>query len=289
MSAPHRRLPENAPGDFYVNDACIDCATCTWVVPSVFTQGEGASYVRQQPAGVNERHRARMALLACPVAAIMTERCHDLAGARAGFPDPIDGPVYHCGYHASASFGAASYLVVRDGGNILVDSPRFTPSLVRRIEAMGGIDLMFLTHCDDVADHARFAAHFGCARVMHAGDVGPRTRAVERIVDGDDPLDLGDGAVAIPVPGHTRGSMCLLIDDTWLFTGDHLGWDPVDSRLLAYRDVCWFDWSRQTGSMAQLCDHRFEWVLPGHGYRGYLPAAAMRRALTQCVERMRVS
>ena len=30
----------------------------------------------------------------------------------------------------------------------------------------------------------------------------------------------------IPVPGHTAGSMCLLYRDRFLFTGDHLWWDP---------------------------------------------------------------
>ncbi len=55
------------------------------------------------------------------------------------------------------------------GGNVLVDSPRFAGSLVRRIEEMGGVSLMFLSHRDDIADHAKFSAHFGCPRVMHTG------------------------------------------------------------------------------------------------------------------------
>jgi glyoxylase-like metal-dependent hydrolase (beta-lactamase superfamily II) len=230
-----------------------------------------------------------MALLACPVAAIGTGRKHDLAAARASFPDRVDGPVYHCGYHAAASFGAASYLVVREGGNILVDSPRFTRPLVRALEAFGGVASMFLTHRDDVADHDRFAAHFGCARIMHAADIGPRTRAVERVIDGADPVALGAGVVAIPVPGHTRGSACLLVDDVYLFTGDHLAWDPDTDRLAAWRDVCWYDWDEQTTSMTRLLGHRFEWVLPGHGHRGHLPAAQMRRSLEACIGRMRAA
>lgn len=289
MTAAPLRLPDNVAGDWYVNAACIDCATCTWVASAVFAQGDGASHVCRQPIDATARLRAGMALLACPVAAIATDAPVDLAAARDAFPDRIDGPVFHCGWHAAASFGAASYLVQRADGNILVDSPRFTPALVRRIEALGGVARMFLTHRDDVADHARFAAHFGCRRIMHRADIGAATRAVEAAIDGVEPIELASGVVAIPVPGHTRGSACLLVDDTWLFTGDHLVWDPAGDRLAARREVCWHDWDAQTASMARLLDHRFEWVLPGHGHRGRLPAASMRRNLSACVARMRAT
>ena len=43
--------------------------------------------------------------------------------------------VYHCGYHSEASYGAASYLITREGGNVLMDSPRFDPKLLRRFQA----------------------------------------------------------------------------------------------------------------------------------------------------------
>jgi len=44
----------------------------------------------------------------------------------------IAGEVFHCGFHSAASFGAASYLIVRPQSNVLVDSPRFAGPLVRR-------------------------------------------------------------------------------------------------------------------------------------------------------------
>ena len=28
MASPQRRRPENAPGDLYVDDTCIDCGAC---------------------------------------------------------------------------------------------------------------------------------------------------------------------------------------------------------------------------------------------------------------------
>ena len=47
---------------------------------------------------------------------------------------------------------------------------------------------MFLSHRDDVADHAAFARRFGCKRVLHRVDVGDGTRDVERRLEGDEPF-----------------------------------------------------------------------------------------------------
>jgi glyoxylase-like metal-dependent hydrolase (beta-lactamase superfamily II) len=139
---------------------------------------------------------------------------------------------------------------------------------------------MFLTHRDDVADHARWAAALGCARVLHARDVSSGTRGVEVRLEGDDPVPLGEGLVAIPVPGHTAGSAALLADDRVLFTGDHL-WGDAEGRLGASRAVCWWSWERQAASMERLAAFRFDVVLPGHGrpWRGGSAEEARREVL----------
>lgn len=41
--------------------------------------------------------------------------------------------------------------------------------------------------------------------------------------------------------------------------------------------------------MRRLLDFRFEWVLPGHGQRVWLPAETMRRELGDLVERVRAA
>jgi glyoxylase-like metal-dependent hydrolase (beta-lactamase superfamily II)/ferredoxin len=282
MASLAKRLDTNAPGDFYVDATCIDCETCRWVAPASFDRARGLSRVYRQPASAADRKRAQMALLACPVAAIGAVEKHDLAAARAAFPELLAHGVYHCGYHAPGSYGAASYLIVRPGGNVLVDSPRFAGPLVKRIEALGGVALMFLTHRDDVADHARFAAHFGCTRIIHADDAGWGLRGVERRIEGDAPAALDGALTAIPVPGHTRGSMCLHYADRFLFTGDHIAWDPDEDRITAWREVCWYDWDSLVRANARLLDRRFEWLLPGHGYRCHFPAARMDQEMRRC-------
>ena len=64
-------------------------------------------------------------------------------------------------HHAESSFGAASYLIVRPDGNVLVDFPRWAPPLVQRLQSMGPIKYMYLTHRDDVADRRKYRQHFG--------------------------------------------------------------------------------------------------------------------------------
>jgi glyoxylase-like metal-dependent hydrolase (beta-lactamase superfamily II)/ferredoxin len=291
VSQRTQRLPTNAPGDFFVDSSCIDCDTCRWMAPAVFDRAEEQSRVHHQPAGRDELAAARLALLACPTGSIRTEAKHDLGAARAAFPLSVaedDGEdVFHCGYHSEASFGATSYLIRRSaerGGNVLVDSPRWNRALVARLEELGGVRTLFLTHVDDVAEHARFAAHFGAERVMHADDAVP---GIDRALDGLEPVELDPELRVIPTPGHTAGSACLVYREKFLFSGDHLAWSESRGHLYAFRTATWFDWDAQIRSMERLARERFEWVLPGHGWRAHLPAADMPAAMRRCIEWMR--
>jgi glyoxylase-like metal-dependent hydrolase (beta-lactamase superfamily II)/ferredoxin len=296
MARASLRLPQNAPGEFFVDETCIDCATCRNVAPSVFGYSEEArmTVVKKQPAGAAETRRAAMALVACPTSSIGSEHKSLVREASRAFPEPVGGDVYYCGYAAEASFGASSWLIVRPEGNVLVDSPRAARPLIDRIAALGGVRTMFLTHRDDVADHDTFARRFGAERIMHAADVGPATRAIERKLEGSLPTLLAPDLLAIPVPGHTRGSVALLHRGEVLFSGDHLwgveGGVEGASRLGASRGVCWYSWAEQTRSMERLVGHDFSSVLPGHGSPFHAPSAsAMRQELTRLIEQMKAS
>jgi glyoxylase-like metal-dependent hydrolase (beta-lactamase superfamily II)/ferredoxin len=284
------RTPKDAPGDLFVDTSCIACDTCRRIAPSLYGGGEwNRAFVARQPGSPGEWHRALMALVSCPVAAIGTGRKVSAAEAARAFPEPVseeDG-VYGCGYAAESSFGAASWLVRRPGGNVLVDSPRFAGILARRIRALGGARWMFLSHRDDVADHQKWAEALGCERILHARDVTRHTAGVERKLEGDAPVALAQDLVAIPVPGHTAGSAALLYRDRYLFTGDHL-WADAEGRLGAGREVCWHSWQEQTRSLERLLDFRFEWVLPGHGRPARRPSAqVMRRDMAELVAEIR--
>ena len=121
---------------------------------------------------------------------------------------------------------------------------------------------------------------------MHGDDATP-SLGIERVLEGQAEARLDRDLVAIPLPGHTRGSMALLYEDRFLFTGDHL-WGDGDGALGASRGVCWYSWSEQTKSMERLLDYSFEWVLPGHGepVRAESPKQ-MREKLEALIARMR--
>jgi glyoxylase-like metal-dependent hydrolase (beta-lactamase superfamily II) len=284
------RLPENVPGDFFVDSTCIDCDACRQIAPATFGEDGDYSIVHHQPETDDEVRRAMMALVACPTASIGSIAHHDAHLGIDAFPEQLADNVYYCGFNAESSFGAWSYLVVRpesEGGNVLVDSPRFATQLVKRIDAMGGVDRMFLTHKDDVADHQRWADRFNCRRVMHADD-GAQRFGIEQILTGEDAVNLGQDLVAIPVPGHTLGHAVLLYRNKFLFTGDHLAWSPNRNSLIGFRSACWYSWTEQTRSMAKLLDYDFEWVLPGHGRIHHDTAANMRVHLERCIEWMKM-
>jgi ferredoxin len=165
-----RRLPGNLAGEFYVDATCIDCDQCRRIAPATFRARRDTSVVYRQPGTAGEARRAEMALITCPTGSIGTRGQRDLAEAITAYPEPLGEGIHFCGFASEDTFGGSSYLILRPEGNVLVDSPRFTAPLVERIEAMGGVRIMFLSHIDDVADHAKFRRHFGCERVMHADD-----------------------------------------------------------------------------------------------------------------------
>jgi len=278
MAQPALRLEENVSGDFYVDSTCIDCDACRIFAPAVFSDAGSQSFVFHQPSTAEELLAAQKAQVSCPTSSIGSE-----TGARAAIdalPELVAEDVYRCGYAAESSFGAISYYL--GGPQILIDSPRFAQPLARRL---GSVRRMLLTHQDDIADHAKFREHFGCERVMHRDDA--RGRTFEVMPEGTDPIDLDDGLLMIPTPGHTKGHAVFLYRETFLFTGDHLAWSERRGHLYAFRSACWYSWSEQIRSMERLRAYSFEWVLPGHGRPIHLTREAMAKSLELCVQWMR--
>jgi glyoxylase-like metal-dependent hydrolase (beta-lactamase superfamily II)/ferredoxin len=282
-----QRRRENAEGNFYVDSTCIDCDTCRWMAPEIFSRKGEQSIVSHQPADEKEQLQAMQALLACPTASIGTvEKPKGIKTAQQSIPIPIEDNVYHCGYHSEDSYGAASYLIARAEGNILIDSPRFAPPLVKQLEAMGGVRYMYLTHRDDVADHQKFKEHFGCDRILHADDITSDTQDVEIKLTGIEKIEFAPDVLIIPVPGHSRGHTVLLYRQKFLFTGDHLAWSPYLNQLYAFRRYSWYSWTEQIKSMRELANYRFEWVLPGHGRRYHADDQTMQQQMQQCLDWM---
>jgi glyoxylase-like metal-dependent hydrolase (beta-lactamase superfamily II)/ferredoxin len=285
MADPRQRHPASVPGPWFVDTTCIDCDACRQIAPGVFTDAEGQSTVARQPGSPEEETAAARALVACPTASIGVQGRH--VEAKGLFPQPIAEGVSYCGFNSPDSFGANAFFAERAAGNLLVDSPRFSAPLVAELERRGGVSDILLTHRDDVADADRFAEAFGARVWIHEADASAAPFATGRI-RGIMPVPIRPDVLAIPVPGHTRGSVAWLLDSRFLFSGDSLYWSRHRQDLGAFRDACWYSWDAQADSLDRLAAHPFEWVLAGHGDRHHLPADEMARRLRALVGRMRV-
>jgi glyoxylase-like metal-dependent hydrolase (beta-lactamase superfamily II) len=278
-----RRHAANAPGAWFVDTTCINCDVSRQCAPWMFGEADDQAIVIRQPATPEERIQATRAMLACPTASIGVEGAKPPSDGL--FPEPLDGDVYYCGYTSRDSFGANSYFARRAGGNLLVDAPRCVPPLVRAFEEAGGLAHVLLTHQDDVADARQWAERFSARVWIHEWDGRAAPFATDRI-SGLETVGIAPGLLAIPTPGHTRGSVCYLLESRFLFTGDSLYWSRRRGRLSAFRDACWYSWEEQARSLDRLRDLTFTWVLPGHGNRAEGEAGEWKRQLATLVDAM---
>ena len=285
MANLKKKLPANIDGNFFVDSTCINCDACRQLAPETFQEHEDFSSVFHQPAGELELHRAYQAMIACPVGSIgvIQSDHYRWQQAMAGFPLRLDESLYYAGFNSDKSFGGNSYYLQHAEGNWLIDSPRYLKHLVDAFERMGGLRYIFLTHEDDVADASRYAKRFGATRIIHRADLAALPEA-EWIIDGRRPVSVSKQFQIIPVPGHTPGSMALLYDDRYLFTGDHLWWDRDCNRLDIPQVYVWNQHDLEQ-STQRLLNVQFEWVLPGHGDRINLPANEMRVQLERLASR----
>lgn len=288
MATQQKRRSQNIEGEFYVDSSCIDCDTCRWLAPEIFNRQDEQSAVYFQPETPEQRRDGLRALLACPTASIGTVYTpQDIPEIQQQFPLNISKNVYYCGYHSPKSFAASSYFIQHPEGNILIDSPRFNPPLTKRLEAMGGVKYLYLTHRDDVADHQKFHDHFGCDRLLHEDDINEGTRDVEIVLKGQEIIDFLTDIKIIPVAGHTKGHTVLLYKNQYLFTGDHLAFSARLGHLTGFRNHCWYSWEEQIKSMNKLLDYAtVTWILPGHGRRYHADAVTMQQDLHSCIEYM---
>ena len=71
MATLTERLPENAPGRYYVDSTCIDCDQCRALAPEFFGRTEdGMSYILKQPVKPEDVASVEEAMDACATTSI---------------------------------------------------------------------------------------------------------------------------------------------------------------------------------------------------------------------------
>jgi glyoxylase-like metal-dependent hydrolase (beta-lactamase superfamily II) len=277
--------PHSVHGDWYADTRCIACDVARHYAPGLIAGDErGQSVIIRQPTSADDEAAMWRAALACPTQSIGT-RSRQRAPLGV-FPWRLTDNVYLCGHNDEASFGAHSYFAVREQGNLLIDSPRYTGRLADRLLELGGVAHVLLTHRDDVADAARYAERFAARVWIHETDADAAPFATD-IVHGGEIMAVAPGVRAIPVPGHTRGSMAFEDDHGHLFTGDSLSWNEERGGLDVFGSATWYSWEELTASMARLSRvARFSWVLPGHGKWGHDDPEEMAHQLGRLANEM---
>lgn len=275
------RHPQNAIGNWYVDTTCTNCTAAQTVAPGLIVERDGQSVFAHQPVTEEELRQAWRARILCPSGSVRTES-HTKPDLQV-FPERMTERVYRLGYNAAASYGAHSFALCHESGVFMVDSPRWAQAVVEQLSAWGGLAGILLSHQDDVADAQRYAGHFGAPVWIHEKDCAAAPFA-KKLITGDEPVTIAHALLAIPIAGHSRGSVCYLWNRC-LFTGDTLAWDFVSGDLAAFRGYCW-SWDTLGRSLTRLLPYEVEWVLAGHGGSHRLPVADMRSRLAALIERM---
>lgn len=277
------RNPASAPGDWFIDTACIDCRAAPNEAHGLIVRHRGKCIFARQPETREEDEAAFRAMQVCPTASIRTQ---SKRRAPRLFPRNWAPGIFQLGFNARSSFGANSWFAARADGNLMIDAPRWSTYVADHINTSGGLARILLTHRDDVADAERYATHFGARVYIHEDDASAAPFASDHF-KGHSPTLIADGVKVIPTPGHTIGSVVFLLDESYLFTGDSLDWNYTTETLHASPETCWYSWTEQTASLERIAEHRFEWVLAGHGGSAHRPAGEMRTKLLDLVNWMR--
>ncbi|RLU79700.1 MBL fold metallo-hydrolase [Streptomyces griseocarneus] len=278
---------ERSEDGWRVDERCTNCDVARQLAPGLIGEADGRSVVLRQPRGRTEVRQLNAAAHACPSRSIRPQTGR-LEAALDPFPMALDDTVHLCGHNSAHTAGANSYLLRRPGGTtMMVDTPRWSTSLAARYEGLGPVTDVLLTHRDHAAHGRRYADRFGARLWIHEGDLDAAPDA-DRVLRGTDPAQIAEGVVAIPFPGHTRGSVLFLADERYCFSGDSFYWSRTTADIEVAESVTWYSISELAASLARTANRlRFEWLLPGHGDRRHLPADDMTRRLRRLAARTR--
>ncbi|MFC8828699.1 MBL fold metallo-hydrolase [Streptomyces sp. NPDC057137] len=274
-----------APG-WHVDGRCTDCDVARQLAPGLIDQVDGRSVVVRQPRDAGEEQLLHAAAFACHTRSVRPPVGRRLDPALDPYPMPLDATVSLCGHNAPMTAAANSYLVRRPSGSqVMVDTPRWSEALAVRFEAVGPVTDVLLTHRDHAAHGRAYADRFGARLWIHEGDLDAAPDA-DQVLRGTDAVEITEGVVAHPLPGHTRGSVVYVADERYCFSGDSFYWSRTTGDIEVVENVTWYSIEELAASLARTVDTlRFEWLLPGHGDRTHLPAAESHRRMRSLTTR----
>ncbi|MFI9383924.1 4Fe-4S domain-containing protein [Kutzneria sp. NPDC052558] len=269
---------------WHVDDRCTNCDVARQFAPELIAEVGGKSELLRQPQTDADLTAVHAAAYACPTRSIRNPS-DGLDPGLDPFPMELDDNLFHCGHNSRQTAAANAFLLRRDTGNLMIDTPRWSPGLADRYEKLGPVTEVLLTHRDHVAHGRQYADRYGARLWIHEGDLDSCPEA-DVVIRGLDPVEITPGVIAHPLPGHTEGSVIFVADDKYCFTGDSFYWSRTSGDLEVAEHVTWYDIRVLAESLARTAPLiRFEWVLAGHGDRMRRPADEMAARLAGLVER----
>jgi hydroxyacylglutathione hydrolase len=159
------------------------------------------------------------------------------------------------------------YLIHRNGTYVAVDAGRSIDGVEKGLKELniekGGVAAVFLTHSD--RDHTAALKLFQSAKVCLPKEEEPlaagKTRRMfifgnrmdipyEPVGDGQAVVAGGVSVRCLATPGHTPGSMCYVVDDRYLFTGDTMS--LMNGRAGLFSDFFNMDSAAQRESLRRI-------------------------------------
>jgi glyoxylase-like metal-dependent hydrolase (beta-lactamase superfamily II) len=274
-----------AVATWHIDQRCTNCDTARQLAPGLVSEVAGRSSVIRQPRTEAQENALYAAAFACPTRSIRRGD-RGLDPALDPFPLPLTEYVYLCGHNSPHTAGANSYLLRRPTGTLMmVDTPRFSRALAAKYAELGQVTDVLLTHRDHAAHGRAYADRFGARLWIHEGDLAAAPEA-DRVLRGTEPTQIAEGVSAHPLPGHTRGSVLYLADDTYCFSGDSFYWSRGIDDLAVAESVTWYSITELAASLARTAPRlRFAWLLPGHGDRKHLPSDQFARRIHELADR----
>ena len=170
------------------------------------------------------------------------------------------------------SYQTNCYIIHEESSKICcVIDPGYTPEIVlEEVDSLGlTIEAILLTHghFDHVGGVKQIAAETGCRVYLHPEDLSmpPMMTAgplyyTHTYGDGERLHLAGLDIAVVHTPGHTPGSICLLVENT-MFSGDTLF-----AGSCGRTDLPGGSWATITRSLSRLASFETNyWVCPGHG------------------------
>ncbi len=165
--------------------------------------------------------------------------------------------------------GCLSYLIVSGDEGAMIDPLRLVSQYKDFADTLGIKVLhMFDTHlhADHISGGRRLAESTGGTYYLPPKDAGEVTFTFEPLEDGKE-VTFGEANVrvkAVYSPGHTIGSTSLIVNDTYLFTGDILFIDSIGRPDLAGKAEDWVSDLRESLYVRYKALDQDLLVLPAH-------------------------